>query len=403
MIRRLLRTPEKRDLDFEDIWKRGLDATTNRTTAGELVGYDEALTLSAVYAGIRIISDTISTLNFDVYYRQNGTERAFRPLPLWVQDMSPYLRNHEVLGQVLTSLLLDGNAFLATLRDTTGAVIEVTPLDLTSITVNLDQNERGRQQLTFTSSQAPAETFTQNDITHIRGMMKAGSVRGLSPIASAREFLGLGIAVQKYGAAFFGNGALPGAVVEVPNSLSPEGADALKGAWNDIHRGAANGSRLAVLTEGAKFSKISLSPEDSQFLQSRSMTVNDVGRLFGLPNWLLNDASGSTSWGSGLAEQSRAFIMYSLRPYITRLEAGLTSILRSQGISVAYLKFDTATMNRGTPETLDKFTKGLQAGVYNIDEVRAAEGLPPLPNGDGQTHYVPMNLAPVDGPLEQGG
>ena len=156
---------------------------------------------------------------------------------------------------------------------------------------------------------------------------------------------------------------------------SPEGVDQLKSAWNTMHKGASNAHRLAVLTEGAKFSKISVNPEDSQFLETRQSTVGDVARIYGVPPHLLADASGSTSWGSGLHEQNVAFSMYSLRPYVTRLEAGLTQILRSQGIAVAYVKFDLQSLHRGTTESIDRFSKGLMAGIYSIDEVREQLGL----------------------------
>jgi len=397
MIRRLLggRT-ERRELTFADIWKRGLDLTTARTTSGEVVDYDTALTLSSVYAAIRLLSDSVSTLSLDVLYRSNGSERKFRPLPTWVLSMSTELRNHEILGQVVTSLLLDGNAYLATLRDDTGRVLSLSVLDPSDITPTLAADDSGIQRLTFTSSQAPGTTFTSRDITMVRGLMKPGQIQGLSPITAAREFIGLGIATQRFGSAFFGNGATPGSVIEVPGQLSPEGAQQLKSAWNDVHKGAGNGSRLAVLTESAKFSKISLSPEDSQFLETRQATVQDVARLYGVPPHLLADASGSTSWGSGLHEQNVAFSQYSLRPLVTRVEAALTSIMRSEGIAVAYARFDLESMRRVTADRWASYSTAIQTGVLSIDEVRSYEGLAALPDDQGTRHYIPLNLAPVD-------
>ena len=141
----------------------------------------------------------------------------------------------------------------------------------------------------------------------------------------------------------------------MPGQLTPEGVAQVKSAWNDVHRGAANGSRLAVLTESAKVSKISLSPEDSQFLQTKQATVQDVARLYGVPPHLLADASGSTSWGSGLAEQNVAFAQFSLRPLVTRLEAALTSIMRSEGIAVAYARFDLESMRRFGEQVMPAF------------------------------------------------
>ena len=370
--------------------------TTARTSSGEVVDYDSALTLSSVYAAIRLLSDSVSTLSLDVFYRSNGSDLKFRPLPTWVFNMSPELRNHEILGQVITSLLLDGNAYLATLRDETGRVLSLSVLDPSDITPNLGTDDQGVQRLTFTSSKAAGVTLTSRDITMVRGLMKPGQIKGLSPVTAAREFLGLGIATQKFGAAFFGNGATPGSVIEVPGQLSPEGAQALKTAWNEVHKGAGNGNRLAVLTESAKFSKISLSPEDAQFLETRQATVQDVARLYGVPPHLLADASGSTSWGSGLHEQNVAFSQYSLRPLVTRVEAALTSIMRSEGIAVAFARFDLESMRRVTADRWSSYSTAVNCGVLSIDEVRAYEGLAALPDGEGTRHYIPLNLAPVD-------
>ena len=396
MIRRLLGGRETRSLSFQDIWGRGLDMTTARTSSGEVVDYDSALTLSSVYAAIRLLSDSVSTLSLDVFSRSNGSDLKFRPLPTWVFNMSPELRNHEILGQVVTSLLLDGNAYLATLRDDTGRVLSLSVLDPSDITPNLGTDDQGVQRLTFTSSKAAGVTLTSRDITMVRGLMKPGQIKGVSPVTAAREFLGLGIATQRFGAAFFGNGATPGSVIEVPGQLSPEGAQALKTAWNDVHKGAGNGSRLAVLTESAKFSRVALSPEDSQFLETRQATVQDVARLYGVPPHLLADASGSTSWGSGLHEQNVAFSQYSLRPLVTRVEAALTSIMRSEGIAVAFARFDLESMRRVTADRWSSYSTAVNCGVLSIDEVRAYEGLAALPDGEGQRHYIPLNLAPVD-------
>ena len=398
MIRRYLglRAPEERRLTFSEIWGRGLDLNGGRTTSGEIVDYDAALTLSAVYGAIRLLSDTVSTLSLDVQYRTQGSDRPFRPMPRWITEMSGTLANHEVLGQIITSLLLDGNAYVATLRDNSGRVLNLTPLDPTDITPALVTGDDGVSRVTFTSSKAPGTTFTTRDIAHVRNVMKPGTIQGLSPISAAREFLGLGIAVQKYGAAFFGNGALPGAVVEVPGQLTPEGVSQMKTAWTDVHKGAANGSRLAVLTESAKFSKVTLSPEDSQFLDTKKATVADVSRLMGVPPHLLADQEKSTSWGSGLHEQNVAMVQFCLRPLATRIEAALTSIMRSEGIAVAFARFDLASMTRGTNERWgDVYSPAIQNGIMSIDEVRALEGLPSLPDGLGQTHYVQLNLAPV--------
>ena len=397
MIRRILGGPvEQRRLTFSEMWGRGLDASSASTSSGEVVDYDSALTLSAVYAAIRILSDTISTLPLDVFYKSQGSEKVFRPLPTWVTSMSTNLANHEVLGQMITSLLLDGNAYVATLRDDMGRVLTLTPLDPSTITPTLAADDTGAQRVVFTSTQSPGTTFTGRDIIHLRNVMKPGTIEGMSPIKAAREYLGLGLATQKYGASFFKNSGIPGGIIEVPGQLSSDGIAQMKAAWNDVHQGAGNARKLAVLTESAKFSKISLSPEDSQFLATKEATVADVSRLYSVPPHLLADQVKSTSWGSGLHEQNVAMVQYSLRPQVARLESALTSIMRSEGIAVAFARFDLDSMTRATNDRwAEVYSPAIQNGLMSINEVRALEGMPAIPDGAGDQHYIQLNLAPV--------
>ena len=396
MIRRLLgNRVEERALSFQDIWGRGLDETDVATASGEVVNSDTAFGLTAVYAAVRLLSDVISNLDLSVFYRSQGIERPFRPLPTWVVKMNTNLGNHEVIGQCVVSLLTDGNCYIATLRDGTGRVLNLSVLDPTDVTPRLDNSE-GVERLTFTSDSAPGITFTTRDITMVRGaVLKPGTVEGLSPISAAREMIGTGLGVQRYGAAFFGNSAIPGAIVEVPGQLTPEGVAQMKAAWNDVHKSSGNGHRLAVLTESAKFSTVSLSPEDSQWLSSREATVQDVARLYGLPPFLLADTSRATSWGTGIHEMNTAMVQYSLRPLANKVSSAFTTIMRSEGIAVAFARFDVGAISRAGNERWDTYSKGIQSGIYSINEVRSLEGMAPLPDGLGDEHYVPLNLAPV--------
>jgi HK97 family phage portal protein len=171
----------------------------------------------------------------------------------------------------------------------------------------------------------------------------------------------------------------------------------MKGAWNDVHKGAANGHRLAVLTESAKWTQTSLSPEDASYIRGLEHGIQDVARLYGLPPFLLADTSRATSWGSGLHEMNVAMVQYSLRPLANKVSAAFTSIMRSEGIAVAYARFDVGAISRAGNERWETYSKGIQMGVYSIDEVRNLESMAPLPNGEGSRHYIPLNLAPVDG------
>jgi HK97 family phage portal protein len=125
------------------------------------------------------------------------------------------------------------------------------------------------------------------DVMHIPGMRMPGSLKGLSPIAYARETIGLGLSAQRFGAAFFDNGALPSAVIEAPNEMKQDAVDRFKAMWNDRHAGVGNAHKIGVLTQGATLNKVSIAPNDAQFLETRQFQVPDIARIFGVPPHLI--------------------------------------------------------------------------------------------------------------------
>jgi phage portal protein BeeE len=141
-----------------------------------------------------------------------------------------------------------------------------------------------------------------------------------------------------------------------------------------------------------------MSPDEAQFLQTRQFQVPEIARIFGVPPHLISDATNSTSWGSGLAEQNIAFSMFSLRPWLERIESGFNRLLFAETADrMKFVKFDLDEIKRGAPkERMELWSLGLQNGIYSIDEVRAAEDLPPLPDGLGEKYRVPLNLGDVD-------
>ncbi|MFF4424156.1 phage portal protein [Streptomyces sp. NPDC001549] len=374
------------------------------SAAGQKVDANSALTVSAVFACVRLLSETICTLPVSTYSRRGGVRREIDS-PLWLEypNAEPGgLGRIDLLSQVVLSLLLDGNAYLAVIWDGPNIVgLEVLdPNRIDTHTVVVD----GRRRKVFyvadyddDGNEVALGWYTTREILHIPGMMLPGEFTGVSPIAFAREPIGLAMAAQTYGAKFFANGAMPGALIEVPGAMSEEGLARAREAWRLANSGAENAHRVALLTEGAKFSKVALSPDEAQFLQTRQFQVPEIARIFGVPPHLIADATNSTSWGSGLAEQNQAFAQFSLRPWLERIEAGLTRLLYAETADrKKFIKFGLDGIQRGAPtERMGMYSIGLQQGIYSIDEVRAWEDLEPLPDGAGEAHRVPLNLADV--------
>lgn len=373
-------------MDFQSVFGRDLSEYAADNSSGIAVDAESAMQVSAVFACVRILSDNVSTLPLDIFNRNAAGARVdFNPRPQWSQFSPGQLSKIDLLSQVVVSLKLDGNAFLAIYRDAKARIIGIEVLDPAHVTV---EKQGGRIVYRINGGEA----LTSLDILHIRDMTMPGGLRGMSPIRYARESLGLSLAATQYGAAFFGNGALPGMTVEVPGELSATGIKQLKRAWQDTHQGSGNAHKLAVLTEGAKFAKVSIDPEDAQFLQTRQFQVPDVARIYGVPPHLIGDASNSTSWGSGLAEQNSTFVQHTLRPLVERIEAGLNTLLLSEGLPpTAFVKLSVDGLLRGDhSQRISSYTAGLAAGFYTIAEVRAWEDLPPLPEVEEEAPAEPV-------------
>ncbi|MDO0926776.1 phage portal protein [Streptomyces sp. TG1A-8] len=377
---------------------------TLTAASGERVTASDALQVSAVFGCVRLLSETIATLPVATYTKRGGSQRAITS-PDWLDypNAEPGgMGRIDILSQAVLSLLLDGNAYLA-VRWQGPNIVGLDVLDPTSIVPHMVMVD-GQRRKVFEAfdidddgNEVALGWFTPRDILHIPGMMLPGEFAGCSPITYARESIGLALAAQKYGSKFFANGAVPGAVVEVPGTMSEEGLKRAREAWRVANTGVDNAHRVALLTEGAKFSKVAMSPDEAQFLQTRQFQVPEIARIFGVPPHLISDATNSTSWGSGLAEQNIAFSMFSLRPWLERIEAGFTRLLYAETADrFRFVKFDLDEIKRGAPkERMELYSLGLQNGIYSIDEVRAAENLPPLPNGKGEGYRVPLNLEDV--------
>jgi HK97 family phage portal protein len=340
------------------------------------VGVYDAMQLSAVFACLRLLSEAISTLPADTYMRRSGVRLPYRPRPAYLDFAPPQASRIDYLSQLMLSLLTNGNAYVLTPRDSMGAVLDLVVLDPTVVHVTREHGQVNYEAL-------GVQMVPWIDVMHVKGMTMPGAVAGLSPIGYARESIGLGLAAQRFGRDFFENGALPSAVIEAPKRMSQEAADRWRETWNARHQGTGNNQRLGVLTEGATLNKVSIQPEDAQFLQTRQFQVPDVARIFGVPPHLIADASNSTSWGSGLAEQNTAFGQFSLRPWIERIEDAHNRLLTTEGMPDVFLKLNLdALLRADLAERYDSYARGIEWHFMTPNEARRLEDMAPLPDGD---------------------
>lgn len=360
-------------------WGQGMVWHSSTATGGP-VTTDSALTLSAVFACLRLLSEAVATLPLDTFSRDAGTRVPY-PRPEYLLFDPPGLSRINYLSQVMLSLLTDGNAFVYTPRGERDEPTKLVPLQPEAVTVC-----REKSQIYYEVA-GSNERWTPLDIMHIPGMMLPGALRGVSPLQAAREVIDGGRKAQEFGSTFLGNHAVPPAIIEVPSTGGDPDAERSKAKkvgqmWQESH-GGANAGKVGVLYGGATLKTIAVSPEDAEWLSSKQFSVSEIARFYGVPPHLIADASNSTSWGSGLAEQNLAFGQFSLRTWTERIEDAHTRLLTTHALGDVFIKLNLdALLRAALKDRYDSYNVGITTGFLTVDEARALEDLPPIGEKD---------------------
>lgn len=369
---------ESRAISFQTVWGSGADLELG-TQSGTLVNSKTAFEIVAFFSAVSLISDTISTLPVDAYIRIDGNRKPFRPKPAWIdQPDVDILTRSGHYQQVLISMLVSGNAYVRIFRDNNGEVVNLVCLDPNSVTVK--RNSIGRKVYEVVGESRP---LTNDDILHITDMLEPGALVGISRVEKLKDALGLASALQSYAARFFGQGATTSGVIEYPGMLTPEQAKNLRDGFDAAHRGFRKAHRTGILSGGAVYKQTSVNPSESQALESRRFTVEEIARVFNIPLSKMG-IPGSQSYGS--AEQDAIqFVTHCLRPFVEKLESAYSRLLPS----TAFLKFNLDGLLRGDFNSrVTAYASALQVGWLNIDDVRRLEDLSPVAGGD--QYRVPL-------------
>lgn len=352
--------------------------------AGTIVSETTALQVAAVYGSIGVISDAVSTLPLELISSRSPSERKYLPdSPLLAQ---PYAEISRIdwLVQYVISLALRGNFFGQIIsRDENLFPTQIKPIHPDRAKVYRD---RATGALSYEFNGVPVPL---SDVFHIRYMSVSDSLTGLNPIEYLRNTLGLARASEMYGGAFFANSALPSGTIEVEGDLDEDETLALARQWSSMHQGINQAHLPAVLTGGAKFNAISITPEDAQFLATQAFTQNQIsGMIFRVPPHMIGIVDRSTSWGTGIENQETGFARNTLGGYTRRLEEALTA-LHPPG---QFVRFDYNERLR--PDKLSRYqaySLGMLGGWLCADDVREDEDLPPVPDGQGSNFMIPIN------------
>ena len=366
-----------------------------RTVAGQSVNERSALQMSAVYACVRILAESIASLplHFYKYNDAGGKEKAVDHPLYWLlhDEPNPEMSSFSFRETLMTHLLLWGNAYAQIVRNGRGEVIALYPLMPDRMTV--DRDARGRIYYEYARSDSDANTLgkkssvilSPEDVFHIPGLGFDGLV-GYSPIAMAKQAIGMGLACDEYGAAFYQNGAQPGGVLEHPNVVKDP--KRVRESWNAIYQGSRNAHRIAVLEEGMTYKPISISPEQAQFLETRKFQIDEIARIFRVPPHMIGDLEKSSF--SNIEQQSLEFVKYTLAPWISRWEQAIQrSLLLMSERTRYFARFNVEGLLRGDYQSrMNGYAVARQNGWMSANDIRELESLDLIPAEQGGDLYL---------------
>lgn len=358
--------------------------------SGKYVDAKSAMGITAFQRGVRIRAVTSAMLPLHVYNRNDDDTRTLTRSPLdaylWNRP-NPEMRRIDFWSMVIGHRISTGNAYIYV--ETEMGL----PKHLWSIApgrVKVGRTGDGRKVYGIDNNKIVETDFIAGgNIVHVMGLSTDGLV-GISPIQG--EALGLALVAEEYAARTFSTGSPPGGLLSTDQTLTKAQSEEMMARWEKYHRGVENSNRIAVLDRNLKYQAITVNPGDAQLLETRKFQVTEIARMLGVPPHLIGDVEKSTSWGTGIEEQTMGFLTFTLMDDITAFEQAISDDLLAG--TTRYAKWETKGLLRtNATQRADYITKMIATGVMCQDDGREVEELPPLPDGTGRIFYVPMNLA----------
>lgn len=371
----------------------------NKSDAGIFVNEKTSLKYSAVWNAVTILSSALSTIPVKVFRRDskgNKIEEKNHPAAPLISLMP----NEEMAGSTFKQTgmmhnLLWGNFYAGIVRNSRGDAVELILLQPSRTEI-----KRKGSRLVYETEVEEGNAVTKiemkpSDVIHVPGLSTDG-LKGLSVISHARNGIGLGLATEKYGAQFFGNGARPSGIIKHPGSFKDEGQkERFRKQWHELHSGD-NNLKTAVLTHGMEYQAISIPPEDAQFLETRKFGVVEVARWFNLPPHMLKEMDRATF--SNIEQQAIEFVVHSLRPWLVKWEEEFSrKLLReSEKRSGEWeIKFNVNALLRGSSEAQGKFIDVMiKNGVFSLNDGRKFLDMNSVEFGD--RHFIQRDRMPLD-------
>tara|TARA_R100001369_G_scaffold81040_2_gene111741 strand:+ start:762 stop:1964 length:1203 start_codon:yes stop_codon:yes gene_type:complete len=350
----------------------------------------KALTLTAVWSAIRLLSESVSTLPISVYTREsNGDKLEDTNSPIYkLLKFKPNFYQDKVsfLEYVMLSILTDGNSYVQIVRNNSGTPIQLLPINPTEVTVVTNNNELFYQV-------DSGSVLDSSDVLHIKTLTDDG-ITGISPVQQCAKSLKWSEHLEDFANTFFSNGAKPSSILQTEKALSDSALQRLKTSFNNNYSHLKNSNSTIILEEGLTFKPISLSPDQAQFLASREFSIAEVSRIFRVQPHLLMDLTKSSF--NNIEMQSQEFLTYTLMPYINRIETQMNlKLFRTNELGNTYVEFNVNGLLRGDAKTRNEAYKtAITNGYMSINEVRRKENLNSIEGGD--KHFMQMNMTTIE-------
>lgn len=394
-IKSLFGFGQARDKPVDKAADAGYSFLFGRTTSGRPVNERTAMQTTVVYACVRILAEAVASLPLHVYeYQDDGGKKLVHDHPLYYllhDEPNPEMTSFVFRETLMSHLLIWGNAYAQIIRDGAGRVLGLYPLLPDKMEVQRD--DKGNIYYVYSRNSDENPTFKEygniklkaEDVLHIPGLGFDGLI-GYSPIAMAKNAVGMTLACEEYGASFFANGANPGGVLEHPGVLKDPSK--VRESWNSVYRGVSNAHKIAVLEEGMKYQQIGIPPEEAQFLETRKFQINEIARLYRIPPHMVGDLDKSSF--SNIEQQSLEFVKYTLDPWVIRWEQSLQRSLLLPGEKGKYfIKLNVDGLLRGDYQSrMNGYAVGRQNGWFSANDIREMENMNPIPDEEGGNLYL---------------
>ena len=394
-IKSLFGFGQARDKPVDKAADAGYSFLFGRTTSGKPVNERTAMQTTAVYACVRILAEAVASLPLHVYeYQDDGGKKLVHDHPLYYllhDEPNPEMTSFVFRETLMSHLLIWGNAYAQIIRDGAGRVLGLYPLLPDKMDVQRD--DKGNIYYVYSRNSDENPMFKEygnirlkaEDVLHIPGLGFDGLI-GYSPIAMAKNAVGMTLACEEYGASFFANGANPGGVLEHPGVLKDPSK--VRESWNSVYRGVNNAHKIAVLEEGMKYQQIGIPPEEAQFLETRKFQINEIARLYRIPPHMVGDLDKSSF--SNIEQQSLEFVKYTLDPWVIRWEQSLQRSLLLPGEKGKYfIKLNVDGLLRGDYQSrMNGYAVGRQNGRFSANDIREMENMNPIPDEEGGNLYL---------------